>query len=74
MPKETIKAFGKQKVEVKWGKGHFDAIQLGVDLGSRFKFNGGDETFTGLWFTFENEDELDRLIWILKRAKKQSFN
>lgn len=76
MPKETISDGLGGTVIVGWDKevGHG---QLAVDLGRKFKFvsEGKDSTeeYTGLYFTFENRGDYNRLIKALRRARDGAF-
>lgn len=77
MPKETIKEWpekksSKPRVEVRWGPDHHDSIQLTVDRGQKFSFNGESSWYTGLTVCLEVEEDIDRLIKALKKAKKQT--
>lgn len=75
-------------IDIRWGRDHFDTVMLKVDRETPFVFvdkngepldDGGDPfskvpgTYTGLAFYFEDEDQVDKLIWTLKRAKKKVF-
>lgn len=78
MPKEVIKEWpekktSKPRVEVRWGPEYYDHIQLTVDRGEKFSFHkSGSEWYTGLTLSLEVEEDIDRLIKALKKAKRQT--
>lgn len=77
MPKEVIKEWpekksSKPRVEVRWGPDQYNSIQLTVDRGNKFSFHGDSSWYTGLTVTLEVEDDIDRLIKALQKAKRQT--
>lgn len=73
MPKETIND-GSYELTVGWG--NHQTVQVGVDSGKEFEFLDevdDEEPFTGLWFTFYSEEEINRFIKVLYKAKRRTF-
>lgn len=89
MPKETIKEWKNRRsntpaLDVRWGNDFFDCIQVVVNRGERFVFidkkgkvitdPDEPEFYTQLAITLFNEEDVDRLIKALQRAKRKTFS
>jgi hypothetical protein len=73
MPKETQSDGGFELI-VGWDNHH--TVQVGVDSGQEFEFLVDDTTdgpYTGLWFTFYNEEQINQFIKTLHKAKRRTF-
>lgn len=79
MPKEVIKEWKKRRsskpyIEVRWGPDHYNKIQVTIDRGEGFVFlvDEEEEIYTGLTIMLDDEEDLDRLIKALQKAKRQT--
>lgn len=67
MPKERLHG-----TDVTVGWGDFGVVEVGL-FSEEFVFVGDDEVCDSLWITM-NEEELDELIKVLKKARRKTFN
>lgn len=75
MPKEVIKGIGRNRLDLGWTKGSY--AQVGVDLGNPFTFvnhdEGEPETNTGLYFTFNSREDINRAIRALRKMRDDVY-
>jgi hypothetical protein len=65
MPKEVVSQRNEFDIEVRWP--FADSVQVGILLPE------GLAPYNSYWVSFVREDDLDRLIKVLKRAKRKTF-
>lgn len=74
MPREVVRNADDSALHVGWG--YESHVQLGVELQPGFTVEDEDgfiEEFESIWFTLESGKDVDKLIKVLKKARRQAF-
>lgn len=72
MPKEIVRRGDDTALHVGWG--HLSHVQVGIESEAGFYDEvDPDEDYDSIWVTLTSGEEVDKLIKVLKKARKQAF-